>query len=136
MREADLLVHVVDISHESFEDHIESVNQILMEIGAHQKPMIMVFNKIDAFAYEQKEDDDLTPSTRKNISLEEWKKTWMAKSKYPTVFISATEKENFPELKRMLYDEVHRIHISRFPYNDFLFEYFDNEEDHELTTDE
>lgn len=127
VREADLLIHVVDISHESFEDHIDSVNQVLMEIGAHQKPMIMVFNKIDAFAYEKKEEDDLTPSGRHNISLEEWMKTWMAKSKHPTVFISALHKENFPEMKKMIYDEVHRIHISRFPYNDFLFEYFENE---------
>ncbi len=128
VREADLLIHVVDISHESFEDHIDSVNQILMEINAHQKPMIMVFNKIDAFAYEQKSEDDLTPFTRKNISLEEWMKTWMAKSKHPTVFVSALTKENFPEMKKLIYDEVHRIHISRFPYNDFLFEYFEDEE--------
>ena len=129
VREADLLIHVVDISHESFEDHINSVNQTLMEIEAHQKPMIMVFNKIDAFAYEQKADDDLSPETRKNISLEEWMKTWMSKSKYPTVFISALKKENFPELKKMIYDEVLKIHISRFPYNDFLFQYFDEEEE-------
>lgn len=128
VREADLLVHVVDISHESFEDHINSVHQILTEIGANQKPMIMVFNKIDAFAYEVKEEDDLTPSIRKNISLEEWKRTWMAKNKFPTVFISATSKENFPELKKLLYEEVHKLHIARFPYNDFLFEYFDDEE--------
>lgn len=128
VREADLLLHVVDISHESFEDHINSVHQILTEIGANQKPMIMVFNKIDAFAYEVKEEDDLTPSTRKNISLEEWKRTWMSKKKFPTVFISATNKENFPELKKLLYEEVHKLHIARFPYNDFLFEYFDDEE--------
>ncbi len=129
VREADLLIHVVDISHESFEDHIESVNQILMEINAHQKPMIMVFNKIDDFSYEKKDEDDLTPSSSKNVSLEEWKKTWMAKSKHPAVFISALTKENFPEMKRLVYDEVMKIHISRFPYNDFLFEYFDNDED-------
>ncbi len=129
VREADLLIHVVDISHESFEDHINSVNEILQEIDAHQKPMIMVFNKIDDFSYEKKDDDDLTPGSNKNISLEEWKKTWMAKSKYPTVFISALTKENFPEMKKMVYDEVHRIHISRFPYNDLLFEYFEDEEE-------
>ncbi|WP_312076904.1 GTPase HflX [Chryseobacterium sp.] len=127
VREADLLIHVVDISHESFEDHIESVNQILMEINSHQKPMVMVFNKIDDFSYEKKDEDDLTPSSKKNISLEEWKKTWMAKSKHPTVFISALTKENFPEMKKLIYDEVMKIHISRFPYNDFLFEYFDND---------
>lgn len=127
VREADLLLHIVDISHESFEDHINSVHQILQEIDAHQKPMIMVFNKIDGFSYVKKDEDDLTPVKRENISLDEWKKTWMAKSKYPTVFISALTKENFPEMKKMIYDEVHRIHISRFPYNDFLFEYFDEE---------
>lgn len=128
VREADLLIHVVDISHETFEDQINSVNQTLMEIDAHQKPMIMVFNKIDAFAFEQKAEDDLTPETRKNRSLSEWKKTWMSHSKYPTVFISALNKENFPELKKLIYDEVLKIHISRFPYNDFLFEYHDDEE--------
>ncbi|WP_379966732.1 GTPase HflX [Epilithonimonas sp. UC225_85] len=129
VREADLLIHVVDISHESFEDHINSVNEILQEIDAHQKPMIMVFNKIDDFSYEKKDDDDLTPGSHKNISLEEWTKTWMGKSKYPTVFISALTKENFVEMKKMIYDEVHRIHISRFPYNDLLFEYFEDEEE-------
>lgn len=128
VREADLLIHVVDISHESFEDHIDSVNQILMEINAYQKPMVMVFNKIDDFSYEKKEEDDLTPETRKNISLSEWQKTWMSKSKYPTVFISALTKENFPEMKKLIYDEVLKIHISRFPYNDFLFEYHEEEE--------
>lgn len=132
VREADLLIHVVDISHESFEDHINSVNQTLMEIEAHQKPMIMVFNKIDAFAYEKKEDDDLSPETRKNISLQEWEKTWMSKSKYPTVFISALNKENFPEMKKLIYDEVIKIHIARFPYNDFLFQYYDDEENSEI----
>ena len=129
VREADLLIHVVDISHESFEDHINSVNDILQEIDAHQKPMIMVFNKIDDFSYEKKDEDDLMPGSHKNISLDEWKKTWMAKSKFPTVFISALTKENFPEMKKMIYDEVHRIHISRFPYNDLLFEYFEDEEE-------
>ena len=127
VREADLLVHVVDISHESFEDHINSVHQILQEIDAHQKPMIMVFNKIDNFSYEKKEEDDLTPATRKNISLEEWEKTWMAKKQYPTIFISALTKKNFPNMKKIIYDEVLKIHISRFPYNDFLFEYYDDE---------
>ena len=129
VREADLLIHVVDISHESFEDHINSVNDILQEIDAHQKPIIMVFNKIDDFSYEKKDEDDLMPGSHKNISLDEWKKTWMAKSKFPTVFISALTKENFPEMKKMIYDEVHRIHISRFPYNDLLFEYFEDEEE-------
>ena len=136
VREADLLIHVVDISHESFEDHINSVNQTLMEINAHQKPIIMVFNKIDAFAYEQKEEDDLTPETQKNISLDEWKKTWMSKSKFPTVFISALTKENFSEMKQLIYDEVLKIHTARFPYNDFLFEYHDNEEEEQEDQEE
>ena len=131
VREADLLVHVVDISHESFEDHVESVNQILQEIDAHRKPTVMIFNKIDDFSYEKKDEDDLTPSTKRNVSLEEWKNTWMAKSTHPTVFISALNKTNFAEMKKMVYDEVHAIHIARFPYNDFLFEYFDDEESNE-----
>ncbi|NAW50471.1 GTPase HflX [Elizabethkingia argentiflava] len=126
VREADLLVHVVDISHESFEDHIKSVNEILQEIEAHKKPVVMVFNKIDDFSYDQKGEDDLSPVTKKNISLEEWEKTWMAKSKFPTVFVSAITKKNFSEMKKMLYEEVLKIHISRFPYNDFLFEYYDD----------
>ncbi|MFC6269141.1 GTPase HflX [Frigoriflavimonas asaccharolytica] len=128
VREADLLIHVIDISHEGFEDQLNSVNQTLEEIDASQKPMIMIFNKIDDFSYEKKDEDDLSPETRKNISLEDWKKTWMANSKHPTVFISALTKENFPEMKKMMYDEIQRIHISRFPYNDFLFQYFEDEE--------
>ena len=129
VREADLLIHVVDISHPGFEDQIKSVNQTLMEIDAHQKPMIMVFNKIDAFAYEKKAEDDLTPESKKNISLEEWMKTWMSNSQFPTVFISALNKENFPEMKKMIYEEVLKIHTARFPYNDFLFEYHDEEQE-------
>lgn len=125
VREADLLIHVVDISHRSFEDQIKSVNKILQEIGAEKKPMIMVFNKIDCFSYDQKDEDDLTPSRWENVSLEDWKRTWMAKSKHPTVFISALNGENFSEMKRLIYDEVYKVHISRFPYNDFLFEYFE-----------
>ena len=129
VREANLLIHVVDISHPGFEDQIKSVNQTLMEIDAHQKPMIMVFNKIDAFAYEKKAEDDLTPESKKNISLEEWMKTWMSNSQFPTVFISALNKENFPEMKKMIYEEVLKIHTARFPYNDFLFEYHDEEQE-------
>lgn len=121
VREADLLIHVVDISHESFEDHYNSVNQILTEIECMDKPMILVFNKIDSFSANQqlKEGEG-------KVSLEEWKKTWMAKSGAPTIFISATEKENIDELRRMIYEEVKKIHITRFPYNDFLFEYYDD----------
>lgn len=127
VREADLLIHVVDISHPSFEDHINSVNTILAEIGSADKPTIMVFNKIDNFSYERKDEDDLTPVTKRNYSLDDWKKTWMAKSKYPSVFISALTKENYEELKKIIYNQVKDIHIQRFPYNDFLFEYYDQE---------
>jgi len=87
----------------------------------------LVFNKIDNFTYEKKAEDDLTESTRENISLEEWKRTWMAKSEHPTLFISATKKENLDELRKTIYEEVKKIHITRFPYNDFLFEYFEEE---------
>ena len=129
VREADLLIHVVDISHESFEDHVNSVNEILQEIDAHKNLCLWYSIKLMISAMRKKAEDDLTPATRKNISLEEWKNTWMAKSKHPTVFISALTKENFPEMKKkMIYDEVLKIHISRFPYNDFLFEYYDDEE--------
>lgn len=127
VREADLLIHVVDISHPSFEDHINSVNTILAEIGSADKPTIMVFNKIDNFSYERKDEDDLTPVTKRNYSLGDWKKTWMAKSKYPSVFISALTKENYEELKKIIYNQVKDIHTQRFPYNDFLFEYYDQE---------
>lgn len=128
VREADLLVHVVDISHPSFENHIDSVNQILDEIESKDKPTVLVFNKIDNFSYVKKDDDDLTEVKRENISLEEWKRTWMAKSEHPTLFISATEKENLDDLRKTIYEEVKKIHITRFPYNDFLFEYFEEED--------
>lgn len=121
VREADLLIHVVDISHESFEDHYNSVNQILTDIECMDKPMVLVFNKIDRFSANQQLEGG-----EEKVSLEEWKKTWMAKSGIPTIFISATEKENIDELRRMIYEEVKKIHITRFPYNDFLFEYYDD----------
>jgi GTP-binding protein HflX len=127
VREADLLVHVVDISHPGFEDHINSVNQILDEIDSKDKPTVLVFNKIDNFSYVKKDEDDLTEVKRENISLEEWKRTWMAKSEHPTLFISATKKQNLDELRKTIYEEVKKIHITRFPYNDFLFEYFEEE---------
>jgi GTP-binding protein HflX len=127
VREADLLIHVVDISHASFEDHIDSVNQILHEIQSDEKPTILVFNKIDAFSYKKKDEDDLTPILKENFSLEDWKSTWMAKSKHPTVFISALEKIHYEDFKKLVYEEVKQIHCRRFPYNDFLFEYFEEE---------
>lgn len=125
VREADLLIHVVDIAHESFEDHYHAVQETLSEIQCADKPMILVFNKIDQFSYVEKEADDLTEIKRENLSLEEWKRTWMAKSGQPTLFISATEKENFEALRKTIYEEVKKIHITRFPYNDFLFTYYD-----------
>lgn len=127
VREADLLIHVVDISHASFEDHIQSVNTILSDIGCADKPTILVFNKIDNFTYEKKDEDDLTPIKKGNYSLEDWEKTWMGKSKYPTVFISAKTKENYKVMNKLIYDKVKEIHVKRFPYNDFLFEYYDDE---------
>lgn len=129
VREADLLVHVVDISHPTFEEQIEVVNKTLKEIDKTEKPMIMVFNKIDAFTFVQKEEDDLTPRTRENVDIEELKRTWMNKLGDDCIFISAKDKTNIDELKEMLYERVKAIHISRFPYNDFLFQQYDTDED-------
>lgn len=127
VREADLLVHIVDISHASFEDQIEVVNKTLAEIDNTEKPMIMVFNKIDAFSFVRKEDDDLTPRTRENIDLDELKQTWMSRLPDNTIFISAKERTNIDALKSLLYERVKEIHITRFPYNDFLFQQYDEE---------
>ncbi|MEC8610928.1 MAG: GTPase HflX [Bacteroidota bacterium] len=120
VREADILLHVVDISHPNFEDQIEVVNKTLKEIDVSEKPTIMVFNKVDAFTYDRKDEDDLTPSTKANISLEEWKKTWMANDSI-CVFISALQKENFNQFRSLLYDVAKDIHVKRFPYNHFLY---------------
>lgn len=128
VREADLLVHVVDISHPNFEEQIEIVEKTLLEIDGEEKPTILVFNKIDAFTYVKKDEDDLTPSTRKNVSLDELRKTWMAKLNNNCIFISATNKTNIDELKQMLYDRIKEIHVERYPYNDFLFQKYDEED--------
>lgn len=122
VREADLLVHVVDISHPNFEEQIEIVNATLKEIDSCNKPTILLFNKIDAFSFVEKEPDDLTPMCKENISLEELQKTWMAKKQLDCIFVSAQERINIQQLKDLLYDRVKAIHITRFPYNDFLFE--------------
>ncbi|MDR1122398.1 MAG: GTPase HflX [Dysgonamonadaceae bacterium] len=127
VREADLLIHIVDISHPSFEDHIHVVNTTLKEIDTTEKPAILVFNKIDAFSHVVKEEDDLSPRTRENISLEELKQTWMAKMHENCIFISAREKLNIDELKEIMYRKVKEIHVSRFPYNDFLYQHYDDE---------
>jgi len=125
VREADLLLHVVDISHPAFEEQMAVVRQTLKEISPEEKPEIVIFNKIDAFSYIQKEADDLSPHTRENISLDELKKTYFNRLHDNCVFISATEKSNIDELKNILYQKVKEIHIERYPYNDFLFQKFD-----------
>ena len=123
VREADLLLHVVDISHPEFEDHIAAVNKILLDIKSADKPTIMVFNKIDAYKYVKiDESDEAVEKTPKNFSLEDWKNTWMSKlGENNTLFISATEKENFEAFREKVYEAVRTIHISRFPYNKFLY---------------
>ena len=122
VREADLLLHVVDISHPNFEDHIASVNTILDEIHCADKPTVMVFNKIDAYTYDTIDEDDLvTEKTSAYYSLEDWQKTWMGGDKNTSIFISALNKENLEAFKETAYEEVKEIHIQRFPYNDFLY---------------
>ena len=128
VREADLLLHVVDISHPDFEEHIESVNQILSDIKSSDKPTLMIFNKIDAYQYDVIAEDDLTTErTRKHYTLEEWKQTWMSHlGENYTIFISATEKANFEEFREKVYEAVRKIHITRFPYNKFLYPDYKN----------
>lgn len=129
VRDADILVHVVDISHPQFEEQVEVVNKTLQEVcESKDKPMILVFNKVDAFTYKKKDDDDLTPRTRENIPLEELKQTWMAKMNDNCIFISAKQRLNIEELKEKLYSMAKEIHMKRFPYNDFLFQKYDEEE--------
>ncbi len=126
VREADLLLHVVDISHPNFEEHIASVNQILAEIKSADKPTLMVFNKIDSYVAEQIEEDDLmTERTKHHYSLEEWRNTWMNRLGDNVLFISALNKENLEEFRKKVYDAVRDIHITRFPYNDFLYPEYD-----------
>jgi GTP-binding protein HflX len=122
VREADILVHVVDISHPSFEDHIRAVNETLRDIGCLDKPTIMVFNKIDAFTYIEKEESDLSPVTRENFSLDDWKRSWMARHNDPAVFISATDRENVDGFRATLVAEVKKLHNLRYP-NYLLPEY-------------
>jgi GTP-binding protein HflX len=132
VREADLLVHIVDVSHPQFEEQIEVVNKTLAEIDKQEKPMIIVFNKIDAFSFVKKDEDDLTPSTRENVSLDELKRTWMNRLQDNCIFISAKDRTNVDELKTMLYTRVREIHTTRFPYNDFLFQQYDDVDDGNL----
>lgn len=127
VREADILIHVVDISHPAFEEHIEVVEKTLHEIDKAEKPTIVVFNKIDAFTHVEKDADDLTPKVRQNISLEELEQSWMSKLKDNCIFISAREKTNIDELKSLIYEKAKGIHIQRFPYNDFLYQNYEEE---------
>lgn len=121
VREADLLLHVVDISHPNFEEQIAVVKETLRDIGAGDKPVFMIFNKVDAFSYTPKEDDDLTPATKENMSLEDVKKSWMAKGDTPCIFISARDKINIDKLRTDLYGMVREIHAGRYPFNNFLY---------------
>ena len=121
VREADLLIHVVDISHKNFEEHLNVVKQTLQEIGAGDKPVVLVFNKTDAFTYVHKDEDDLTPTHKENITLAEIKKTWMKGLNKPVLFISAKNKENVDELKKTIYTIVKDLHIKRYPYNNLLY---------------
>jgi len=121
VRESDLLLHVVDISHPNFEEQINIVNQTLHEIGGGDKPTILVFNKIDAYTWTRKPDDDLAPSTRENISLDELKRTWISKKGTYTIFISAKQKINIDEFRALLYTMVREIHVTRYPYDNFLY---------------
>ncbi len=121
VRESDILIHVVDISHPNFEDQINTVNETLAEIDKTEKPTYIVFNKIDNYTYIKKDDDDLTERTEENYSLEEMKNHWLAKANNPCVFISALQKQNVEKFRSMLYEKVKEIHIKRYPYNDFLY---------------
>ena len=128
VRDSDIMVHVVDVSHPQFEEQVEVVNKTLQDVcGAGDKEMVMVFNKIDQFSYVEKDADDLTPRTRENVSLEELRRTWMARMGENCVFISAKNKENIEELKRLLYTKAKEIHSQRFPYNDYLYVKYDEE---------
>ena len=127
VREADLLLHVVDISHPDFEEQIKVVEKTLSDLGCADKPSMIVFNKIDAYSWTEKEPDDLTPETKENISLESLKKTWMARMNDNCIFISAREKQNIDELRDILYKKVRELHVQKYPYNDFLYDMTEDE---------
>ncbi len=127
VREADLLLHVVDVSHPEFEEQIEVVEKTLADLKCGDKPLMVIFNKIDAFTYVQKEEDDLTPKTKENITLDELKETWMNKLADNCLFISAREKQNIENLKDIIYKKVCELHVQKYPYNDFLYQTYDEE---------
>ena len=127
VREADLLLHVVDISHPDFEDQIKVVEKTLADLGCSEKPLILVFNKTDAYTFTPKEADDLTPKTKENVSLDELMQTWMAKMHDSCIFISARERDNIENLKTMMYNRVRELHVQKYPYNDFLYQTYEAE---------
>ena len=125
VREADLLLHIVDISHPDFEDQIKVVDKTLADLGCSEKPQMIVFNKIDAYTWEEKDADDLTPATSRNVSLDELIRTWMSKLSGHCLFISAQERTNLDTLKQVLYNKVRELHVQKYPYNDFLFQHYE-----------
>jgi len=125
VREADFLLHIVDISHPDFEDQIKVVNKTLADLGCSEKPQMIVFNKIDAYTWEEKDTDDLTPATARNVSLQELIHTWMSRLGGECLFISAQERTNLDTLKQVLYNKVRELHVQKYPYNDFLFEHYE-----------
>ena len=127
VREADLLVHVADVSHPDFSEQIEVVNATLHDLGCADKPQLLVFNKVDAYTWQEKEADDLTPMTKENVSLDELKNTWMARLGDDCIFISARERQNIEALKQLLYTRVKQLHVQKYPYNDFLFDYYEEQ---------
>ncbi|MBQ2969080.1 MAG: GTPase HflX [Bacteroidaceae bacterium] len=122
VREADLLLHVVDISHPDFEDQIKVVEKTLADLGCSEKPLVLIFNKTDAYTFTPKEEDDLTPKTKENVSLDELMQTWMAKMHDSCIFISARERDNIENLKAIMYNRVRELHVQKYPYNDFLYQ--------------
>ncbi len=121
VKDSDILLHVVDISHPEFEDHIKVVNRTLIDLGVYNKPIILVFNKIDAYKYVEKDPYDLTPKEKINFTLEDWKKTWLARTDKKVVFVSAKERIGIDDLRKVLYEEVRKIHVKRYPHDDFLY---------------
>ena len=128
VREADLLIHVVDISHPDFEDQIKVVEKTLADLGCAERPTMLLFNKVDAYRWVDKDEDDLTPATRENIARSERMNTWMARMNGDCLFISATERTNLEELKTVIYNKVRELHVQKYPYNDFLFQHYEEED--------
>ena len=125
VREADLLIHVVDVSHPDFEDQIKVVDKTLLDLGCSDKPQLLVFNKVDAYRWVEKDEDDLTPATKENISLDQLMNTWMARLGHDCIFISARDRSNIEALKELMYNRVRELHVQKYPYNDFLFQSYD-----------